>query len=180
MNKLAEYIRLILFIAALLCGLQLPGFVDQYGKSLHAHLNEAKLSLAEFQDDADKYFNGDLEALIEHYLSSNDQVFNEGGQSIQAIYQRHKLLESALLRYKENAYSPYYQSLLEPLPDIQREVWKSFTHTVVLDSSAIGVGIVSGILVILVFSLFTGVLKLIGRLFGVSSSRIQNMRTGRG
>jgi len=180
MLKLSEYFRLILFIPAMLCGLQLPGFVDQYGKSLSSHLNEAAASLNEFQDDADKYFNGSLEKLIQHYSASNDQVFNDGGQSIQAIYQRHALLKSALTRFGENEYGPYYQSFIEPIPDIQQEVWQAFTHTVVQDSSSIVIGVLCGIHVALLFGGCFGLLKIIGRQFGIGSRRIRNIRIGRG
>jgi hypothetical protein len=47
-KHLMDYLRLVLFVCGVLVGIQVPGFVDQYGQRLEAHQLEAKLSLAEF------------------------------------------------------------------------------------------------------------------------------------
>ena len=166
MGKITEYLRLVVFIAALLAGLQVPGFVEQYHQSLQAHLKEAEHSLAEFQNDADKYFSGDMDQLVAHYRASADQVFNAGGESIDAIRQRHAQLQSALSRFTQHAYSPYYQTLIEPVPEIQKEVWEQFSHTVVLDQTAIAIGVICGVLLTLVISLSLGSLRLTGKVVG--------------
>ncbi|MCB1668033.1 MAG: DUF2937 family protein [Porticoccaceae bacterium] len=167
-SKLTEYFRLMLFSACLLAGLQVPAFVDQYHKSLIAHLSESELSLNAFQNDADKYFSGSLEELITHYLNSPDPVFNAGGHNIQQLYQRRATLVQALARFNQTAYSPYYYALIEPLADIQQEVWTHFTHTVVLNQVSIILGMACGIVPLLFLTICAQLFKAIRRLIGAA------------
>jgi hypothetical protein len=146
MEKITEYSKFILFACGVLVGIQLPGFVGQYGKSLESHYLESNLSLAEFQDDADQYFSGDLLKLIEHYQINPDQVFNAGGESIDAIYNRNQLLESKLVEFNSSEYLAFKQVYLSPVPDIRNEVWSNYTFSVTLDKFAVAFGLLSGFL----------------------------------
>jgi len=144
MKQLMDYMRLILFVCGVLLGVQVPGFVDQYGQRLQAHATEAKLSLGEFQRDADRFFAGDLNKLIGHYRQNADEVVKAGGESIEVIYQRYLLLDGALQRFNQSAYSGFQQVAFEPLVDIRTEVWQDFTHTIMLDGRAIAIGLLLG------------------------------------
>lgn len=146
MAILTSYLRIILLITGVLAGIQLPGFVDQYGKSLQAHLIESERSLNEFRDEAERFFDGSIEELIAHYQASDDKVFQEGGQSISAIYQRNQRLNQAYRDFSKNALSAYQQAFFTPVSDIQREVRASFSYTVKLNPGAILFGLVSGLL----------------------------------
>ncbi|WP_076538305.1 DUF2937 family protein [Shewanella sp. UCD-KL21] len=146
MKSVFDYLRLVLFVSGVLLGVQVPAFVDQYGQRLDAHTTEAQLSLAEFQRDADRFFGGDLNKLIEHYQASPDAVINAGGQSIQVLYDRYQLLSSALVQFNQTAYSSFEQVALAPLEDIRQEVWQQFSHTIMLDTRAIAIGLVLGLL----------------------------------
>ncbi|MDV6314857.1 DUF2937 family protein [Idiomarina sp. HP20-50] len=141
-----SYLRIILLITGVLAGIQLPGFVDQYGKSLQAHLIESERSLDEFRDEAERFFDGSIEELIAHYQASDDKVFQEGGQSISVIYQRNQRLNQAYQDFSKNAWSAYQQAFFTPVDDIQREVRASFSYTVKLNPGAILFGLVSGLL----------------------------------
>lgn len=146
MNKLIEYFRLILFVSGVLIGIQIPGFVDQYGKNLSARVNEAELGLADFQRDADKFFAGDLQQLINHYKKQPDAVVSAGGQNIEQIYARVTLLKSALASFQKNFYSKYYQVAVKPVNDIRSQVWQAYTYNIMLDAAAITVGLSLGLL----------------------------------
>ncbi len=141
-----SYLRIILLITGVLAGIQLPGFVDQYGKSLQAHLIESERSLNEFRDEAERFFDGSIEELIAHYQASDDKVFQQGGQSISAIYQRNQLLNQAYRDFSQSTWKAYQQALFMPVDDIQREVRASFSYTVKLNPGAILFGLVSGLL----------------------------------
>ena len=154
MTTFTSYIRLIVFIGAMLLGIQVPGFVDQYGKSLEAHFNESRLALAEFEDEAARYFGGDMEKLIAHYKRSGDQIFIDGGDSISAIYQRHFLLKSHLANFRQGFLWAYHQAVIEPLPDIQQEVRMNFTHVISLKADAIAFGLGAGLLMAILCELF--------------------------
>jgi hypothetical protein len=146
MQTIVHYGRLIWFLAAFLIGMQIPAFVNQYGLTLNAHLQEAKLALDPFQQDADRFFEGDLEALIEHYQKSGDEVFIAGGESIATIYLRFHALEQAWSAFQSSKWSTYQSALMNPLTDIQSEVWENFDHVLVLNTDALWIGLVLAIL----------------------------------
>ena len=153
MRKIVDYLRLILFTSGVLFGVQVPGFIDQYGKILEAHLLESSLSLAEFQKDAQRYFDGNLDKLIAHYQNNPDPVIKDGGASINAIYSRNLKLTQAWTAFSKNTYSAYSHVLLEPLIDIKNEVWSNYTYSIVLNQSAIISGLFCGFLLALLIEL---------------------------
>lgn len=146
MTTLIAYLRIALFTAGTLVGVQLPVFVDQYGKSLEAHYRESRLSLAAFQDEADRYFEGDIQRLIRHYKNSGDAVFIEGGGSIDSIFQRSRALQQALEEFRRSDWSAYRQAIINPLGDIREEVVEGFSYAVILRPAAIGWGMICGLL----------------------------------
>lgn len=159
MKKIAEYFRLIIFVISMLIGIQAPSFVDQYGKSLESHMRESNLSLAEFQDDADTFFAGDILSLIHHYQKNSDKVFNAGGESIETVYQRNQLLKSASEEFNKDWFSSYVVALKNPVPDVRDEVGENYTFSIILDKIAILLGIIFGFISLIILS----VLRFIGR-----------------
>ena len=144
---LMDYFRLALFVCGVLIGIQVPAFMDQYEQRLEAHQLEAKLNLAEFQRDADRFFDGDIGQLIRHYRQNNDPVVNAGSDSIESIYQRYLLLTEAITQYRLNSYSPYQQLVLNPQKDIQTETWNNYSHVILLKPEAIAIGVLLGFLI---------------------------------
>ena len=169
MKKIIEYLKLALFMGGVLVGIQIPSFVDYYGKSLVAHLNESNTSLEGFQNDANKYFGADLEKLITHYQKDSDPVFSNGGNNIKTIYDRNQALSIGLERFNQNEFSPYIEVFLYPIPEIKSEVWKSYTYNIKLDTSAIAFGLVGGLLLTAISEFALFLLMGIGRLFNRSS-----------
>jgi len=144
MRKILDYLRLILFTSGVLIGVQVPGFIDQYGKSLEAHLIESSISLKEFQEDAERYFDGSLDNLIAHYQNNPDPVIKDGGDSIAAIYNRNLTLTQAWATFTASTYSAYTHVILKPLYDIKNEVWSRYTYSIILSPSAIISGLTCG------------------------------------
>lgn len=153
MKKISDYLKLAVFVVGILVGVQIPGFVDQYGKNLNAHVAESSTSVAEFQDDADKFFAGDMSKLVKHYDSKDDPVMVSGGESIGALVSRNQLLTEAQQQFSESIYSPYIQVFITPFEEIRNEVWSNYTYQITLNSSAIIIGVVTGLVVLGVFDL---------------------------
>ncbi|MDF0534639.1 DUF2937 family protein [Shewanella yunxiaonensis] len=164
LKMLRDYLRLLLFFTGTLAGLQVPGFVDQYGKSLQAHLAEAKQQLAGFQQDADRYFGGNLEQLIAHYAASPDPIFSAGGNNVSTMAQRQYVLQDAWQRFNKAIYTPYTEILLHPLPDIRQEVWQHYSHNVLLKPDAMAFGLVSGLLLAMLTEALLSLIWLLCRL----------------
>lgn len=172
MNVVFSYVRLIVFLGCALAGIQVPGFVDQYGKNLEAHFRESQLALREFQADADKFFEGNLEHLIAHYKASDDAVFHDGGRSIETIYARNVMLKANLAAFQSGFLSAYQQALFAPVPDVGEEVRSNYTYTVQLNPMAIGFGLVAGFFIALGVELLLRLLCFVGcRLMAVSKKR---------
>lgn len=149
MNIFFSYIRIFVFLGLTLAGIQVPSFVDQYGKSLESHLTESRIALNEFQDDADQYFDGNIEKLIGHYKDNKDQVFNEGGRSIKSIYDRNLMLRRNFEEFRSSYWSAYTQALVSPVPDVRRQVWESYSYTIQLKPVAIAFGLITGLILTL-------------------------------
>lgn len=146
MDLFFSYIRVFVFLGCTLAGIQVPVFVDQYGKSLESHLTESRLALNEFQDDADKYFGGSLEELIAYYRENDDEVFNEGGRSIESIHERNVMLRSNFEQFQSSSWSAYTQAIVSPVPDIREELWENYSYAIQLKPTAIAFGLIAGLI----------------------------------
>ena len=91
---LINYLRLIVFALAVVVGAQVPGFVAQYQTVVRAHMNEALLALQGFEQTASRYFQGDMQKLIAYYRQSQDQVFMNDANNIQALVDRVERLKA--------------------------------------------------------------------------------------
>ncbi|RUO39833.1 DUF2937 domain-containing protein [Aliidiomarina taiwanensis] len=171
MNIVFSYIRLLVFLGCALAGVQVPGFVDQYGKSLEAHVLESQFALQEFQADADKFFEGNLERLIAHYKASDDAVFHDGGSSIETIYARNVMLKANLAAFRSSFFSAYQQALFAPVPDVGEEVRSNYTYTVQLNPVAVGFGLGVGFFIALGIELLLRLLCFLGRRFVAASKK---------
>jgi hypothetical protein len=152
------------FIGCTLIGIQVPAFIDQYGKSLESHLIESQKSLSEFQMDADKYFSGSLEKLIAHYKENHDQVINAGGDSIASIYDRNLMLKKKFKEFQSGSWAAYTQALLTPVSDVKKEVWKNFSYAIQLEPKSIAFGLFAGLIITIAIELLLRLLFQIPKL----------------
>ncbi|WP_017684677.1 DUF2937 family protein, partial [Pseudomonas syringae] len=90
---LRSYLRLVLFTTGLLFGVQIPGFISDYSKRVEAHLIEAQQAVKGYTATAQQFFKGDIQALIQHYRSSEDPVFRADADNIDTLMNRTHILE---------------------------------------------------------------------------------------
>ncbi|MGB6135600.1 MAG: DUF2937 family protein, partial [Shewanella sp.] len=50
-------------------------------------------------------------------------------------------------RFRQHSYSPYQQLIFAPQTDIQAEVWKNYSHVILLKPEAIAIGMLLGLLI---------------------------------
>lgn len=165
MHKILEYLGLVVFSTGLLVGIQVPGLVDLYGKLLQARVLESNASVSEFQDDADRYFHGDLDKLVEHYDANTDPVIVSGGESIRAVVTRNRRLQAALEQFRASTVSAYRHAILSPLPEIKAQLWRDYTYRIVLDPAAIGFGVAFALCGLASFEFLVFLLAMGGRVF---------------
>lgn len=152
---LRSYLRLVLFTAGLLFGVQVPGFISDYGKRVEAHLIEAHQGMQGYTDTAQRFFNGDLQALIQHYRNSDDPVFRSDADSIANLVGRVQQLDREWQALQAPWYARAWHVATAADSDIRRETLNGYTWQVLLSPDVIAWGIVSALLLALVIeSLF--------------------------
>jgi hypothetical protein len=151
---LRSYLRLVLFTAGLLIGVQIPGFISDYTKRVEAHLIEAQKSLGGYNDTAQRFFKGDVQALIQHYRSSDDPVFRTDADNINNLLTRTQTLDREWLALQGPWYMRAYHVLTAADPDIRKETWNGYSWQVLLSPDVIGWGLVCALLFSLVIESF--------------------------
>ncbi|PXF29093.1 hypothetical protein WH50_22715 [Pokkaliibacter plantistimulans] len=159
-----DYLRLMVFAVGLLLGVQVPGLIDQYQKRVDAHLQEAGQNLQAFQLTADKYFKGDLQALIQHYADSDDPVFQADSVSVRAVYQRYQVFTAEQRALQQPWYGVTWHMLVAANRSLLQETLNQYSYTVPLTPSAIGWGVAVGFLASFLIELFV---LLLARIVGI-------------
>lgn len=151
---LRSYLRLVLFTAGLLIGVQIPGFISDYSKRVEAHLMEAQQNLRGYNDTAQRFFNGDVQALIQHYRSSDDPVFRTDANNISNLLTRNQVLDREFMALQGPWYLRAWHVLTAADPDIRKETWNGYTWQVLLSPEVIGWGLVCALLFSMVIESF--------------------------
>lgn len=158
------YLRLVAFTAALLVGVQLPGFIEQYRQRVDAHFLEAQQNLAGFQATAQQFFKGDIPALISHYAASPDPVMRSDAASIQSIYDRYRMLAAERAALAGPWYAVAWHVAFGHDRGLFDETLKQYSYTVLLNPQAIGWGVAAGLAAsILIEAAWLMLWRLLGR-----------------
>ena len=159
---LAGYVRLIVFAIGLLVGIQVPSFVDQYAKRVSAHQIEVANNFRGFQETANQYFGGSVEALIAHHAASADKVFVDEAKTIREMYDRLKSLSAELAALNRPLILQIIHVLFRPNKEILGETRAAYTYTVPLNAPGILSGITLGaLLAIIIEASLLGVMRLV-------------------
>jgi hypothetical protein len=158
----ANYLRLVVFAFGLLVGVQVPGFVDQYAKRVSAHQLEAVKSFGGFRETADRYFGGNVDALIAHHAASEDPAFKNEAKVIRGIYDRLAMLTAELAALRGPLIQQIMHVLFRANSEILSETRSEYTYTVPLNPPAVVCGVTTGaLLAMLIEALFTAGVRLI-------------------
>ena len=151
---LRSYLRLVLFTAGLLFGVQVPGFIADYSKRVEAHLIEAQQSIKGYNATAQQFFKGDVQALIQHYRESEDPVFRSDADSINTLLTRAQVLQREWLAMQGPWYNRALHVAIAADSDIRKETWNGYTWQVLLAPEVIAWGIVCALLLALLVESF--------------------------
>jgi len=133
---LLSYLRLVLFAAGLLIGVQVPGFISDYAKRVEAHLIEAQTGLTGFQGTANEFFTGDMQALVAHYRASEDPIFRSDADSLSTMLTRQLALDKQFQAMQGPWYIRFLQVALAADPDIRKETWYGYSYQILLTPEA--------------------------------------------
>ena len=133
---LLSYLRPVLFAAGLLIGVQVPGFINDYAKRVEAHLIEAQAGLSGFQNTANQFFKGDMQALVAHYRASEDPIFRSDADSLSNLLTRQLVLDKQFQAMQGPWYIRFLQVVLAADPDIRKETWNGYSYQILLTPEA--------------------------------------------
>lgn len=150
-NLLYRYLMIIVACVALLLGLQVPNFVDQYQKRVDAHLREVAVNLQPFQAIADKYFAGDMDKLIALHRGSIERPFQEEVAGIEQMVQRKSRFEADLLALQASLPVKAFRVLVQGDREMIDETLGQFSYNVPINMDALlfGAGFAFSLLLLL-------------------------------
>lgn len=138
---LRSYLRLLLFTCGLLLGVQVPGLINDYSQRVQAHLLESREGLKGFEQTAQRFFNGDLQALVRHYRASDDPVFHSDADSIDSLLGRNRLLEGEWQILQGPWLARTWHVLVAADAQLRDETLKGYSYQVLLVPEAIAWGL---------------------------------------
>lgn len=156
---LYRYLLIVLACAAMLLGIQMPNFVDQYEKRLDAHFIEVQHNLRGFQEIADQFHAGSLQALIEKHQASTDVTFQAEAQPISEMYQRYQLFGSEKLALQTGLAGKFMHLAFHGNPELLEETYQNYTYNIPLNAEAIGAGAIFALMVIVLLEILAAVVR---------------------
>lgn len=143
---LRSYLRLTLFALGLLVGVQVPGFIEAYANHVEARRLESQQALVGFQETAGRFFQGDLNALVEHYRTSEDPVIQSDARSVAGLVERSRLLDREWRIMQGPWFARAWHVWIGADEQIREQVWRSYDFQILLGPDAIGWGLACALL----------------------------------
>lgn len=141
-----SYLRLLTFALGMLLGLQVPGFMDDYSKRIEASRLESQQALLGFRKTAERFYQGDLRRLHEHYQRSADPVMRSDAASIEGLIERSELLENEWQVMQRAWPVRLWHMLTRADHQLLSDTWRSYHYQALLTPEAITWGLACGFL----------------------------------
>jgi hypothetical protein len=156
MSFLYRYLLILIACGALLLGIQVPNFVDQYQKRLDAHLQEVAANLKGYQEIADRDFGGSLDALIRKHKDSDDATFRDEAAPIESMFLRRVHFEAQRSALQSSLPQQALYLALHGDRDLLDETWGSYSFAVPLNGLALLSGFGLAAVLLIVVEVFAG------------------------
>lgn len=161
MRLIPRLLLLIVAAAALLVGIQAPGFVDQYEKRLDAHFIEVQTNLAPFQEIADRFHDGSLDKLIAQHEQSPDATFHAEGDAIRVMQDRYRRFQQEKIALQASLPHQLVWLATQADPELLEETRTHYSFGILLDRTAVVAGAVCMLAVVVVIELLAGLIGLV-------------------
>ncbi|PTB85068.1 hypothetical protein C9940_05070 [Pseudidiomarina aestuarii] len=139
---LYRYFLIILACAAIMTGVQVPNFVTQYEQRLDAQWTEAKVYYDQYQAIADQYFEGDMNALLQHHEQSDDEVFRAESVPLGTLLERVRTFEYQLRELNTTIWGKLWFLAHSADEELLDGTWRNYSFTVPLTQDALILGII--------------------------------------
>ena len=168
MNRLQHYLSMIIFTAGFALGVQIPNFVDQYGKRVDAHLIEASNMFAGYQALADVRQGGDINALILKHESSDDLTFRAEALLIRDLRSNIRQYRAEIIALNRDLWKGISHIVLNGSPSLRQETIENYSVNLPLNFDALTYGFIIAILLCVIWEFL---LMILGALFGIPRRR---------
>jgi Protein of unknown function (DUF2937) len=153
----------VLLVCAAVAGGLIPGFIAQYRQRLGGRLDQAKLDLEPWQKLADRFYQGDIDKLIQYHLSSSDPTFHSEGAIIRTLVATVHQLQSSVDALQGSLYHQLAYLALHADPSLTHATFAAWVPTFALSAEGIVFALLFAIVVWLVFQALWWLFALIGR-----------------
>ena len=161
MGTLYRYALILIACAALLLGIQIPNFIDQYEKRLDAHLSEVKNNLQGYQDIADRLYGGSIAALIAKHQQSDDEAFKQEARPIANIVQRYEHFSKELAALATGLTGKIAYIATQGDRELIAETYNNYSFAVPLNETAVVAGFIfMGVVVFVIEALRVAIARL--------------------
>ena len=168
MNRLQHYLSMIIFTASFALGVQIPNFVDQYGKRVDAHLIEASNMFAGYQALADVQQGGDVNALILKHETSDDLTFRAEAMLIRNLRSNIGQYRAEIIALNQSLWQGISHIVLNGSPSLRQETIENYSVNLPLNLDALTYGFVVAILLCVIWEFL---LMILGVSFGIRGRR---------
>jgi hypothetical protein len=151
-----RYFLLIIAMCALLVGVQLPNFVTQYQQRLDAQYTEAMVYYRHYKAIADKYLDGDMNALLATHENSASEIFKAEAVPLRELIRRVELFEFERQQLNTSLVEQLWFIATEANPELRKNTWQQYSYNVPMTQQAVVTGILSAFLVIIVLDICIG------------------------
>lgn len=158
-----HYSSMILFVAAVMVGVQVPNFVDQYVKRVDAHFIEAKANFHVYKGVANRLHDGSIEELADRYRASSDPSVQAGAEAIEQSLARVHALDDERMALQGNLWQQLIAMAKTRNWRLLKDTYRSYSAGVPLNLEAGICGLLAGVLACVFFEL---VLSFLGMGFG--------------
>ncbi|HET8816702.1 MAG TPA: DUF2937 family protein [Pseudidiomarina sp.] len=147
---LYRYFLIIVACIALLIGVQVPNFVTQYEQRLDAQWTEAMVYYNQYQAIADQYFEGDMNALLQHHEQSSDEVFRAESEPLSTLLERVRNYEYQRRQLDTTMWGKLWFLAHSADHKLVDGTWRNYSFTVPLTQTALILGIIFMLVVVVV------------------------------
>ena len=151
MNLIRGLLDRVVLVGGVLSGGTTPNFIAQYRQRLGGHLDQVLQDLAPFQQIADLYHGGSLDALVQHHLKSPDATFYGEGAAIKAMMDSAQRLRESFEGLQGNVAEQLWYLMKHADPGMTRATWEIYEPSFVLSVDSIIFAAGVGLIVWLVF-----------------------------
>lgn len=160
MGLLSRFFLLLIASGALLLGIQVPGFVDQYQKRVDAHFQEVSTNLKPFQEIADRLHGGSIVALIEKHEQSSDATFHAEGDAIRKMHDRFLRFQNEKIQLQAALPQQLVWMATGADRELLLETRRNYSFGILLDRTALIAGFSCMIVVVIVLELLASLFRL--------------------